>query len=119
MYTYTVNTDGDREIQYNMLTNSDGSQSKDYDSPVYTSRTYTSTSSSSKEVELKKNTARLTKAVGMYKSLGEGESDSSYSVSRTTYKVKAKKVAKSAASSANKQQWIMQNGSYNGVMGLQ
>ena len=126
-YTYTVNTDGSEKILYNQIpgkvynsaTNSyvDG-MVDDTDAPVYTQKVRTSTSTDTKEVELKKNTSRLTKAISMYKSLSEGESTSAYDVSRVTYKVKAKKVAKSAASSANKQQWILQNGHYNGDMGL-
>lgn len=127
VYTYKVNTDGSRGVQqYNQLINddgtpatySDGSPIPDTESPVYSTRVTTSSTSNSKEVELKKNTARLTKAVGIDKELAEGESKSSYTVSRVTYKVKAKKVSKSAATSADKQQWILQNGYYNGVMGL-
>lgn len=116
-YVYTMNADGTHgEQQYVKRTDEDGDIVNDY--PVYTTKVTTSTTTNSKEVELKKNTARLTKAIGMTNTLAEGESNTSYNVSRVAYKVKAKKVAKSAASAANKQQWILQNGSYNGEMGL-
>lgn len=124
--TYTVVDGVEKQVynqktekQYDYATNtSKDVQVDDYESPVYTTKTTTSTSTYSKDVELKKNTARLTKVVGMDKWLPEGASTSSYDVSRTTYKVKSKKVARSTSSAANKQQWIIQNGMNNGETGL-
>ena len=118
-YTYTVTADGTEKVVYNQI-QIPGVEGlvDDTDSPVYTQKVTTSTATNSNEVELKKNTDRLTKAIGIDKKLAEGESKSSYDVSRVTYKVKAKKVSKSAASSVNKQQWIIQNGAFNGEAGL-
>ena len=126
-YTYTVTADGTEKIVYNQIPGKvyDANTNRqvdglvdDEDSPVYTQKVTTSTATNSNEVELKKNTDRLTKAIGIEKNLAEGESKSSYDVRRVTYKVKAKKVSKSAASSVNKQQWIIQNGAFNGEAGL-
>ena len=124
--TYTI-VEGEEKIVYSQIPGKKYNETTgkteeamvdDYEAPVYTTKVYTSTSSSSKDVELKKNTARLAKAVAVYKSLDEGESKSSYGVSRVTFKVKGKKLAKKAASSADKQQWIIQNGFFNGDEGL-
>ena len=127
-YTYEVKADGSQgDVVYNnlvnpltgqVITDSEGNPRKDYDSPVYTTRTKTSKVTNKYEGELKANTNRLTKSISMYNSVTGREVDKSYSTSRTTYKLKNKKLAKNVAARANQQQWILQNGRLNGQFGL-
>lgn len=127
-HTYEVKADGSQgDIVYNnlvnpltgqVLTNEDGTPRKDYDSPVYTTKIKTTKATSKVEGELKANTNRLTKAISMYNSVTGREVNKAYSTSRTTYKLKNKKLAKNVAARANQQQWILQNGRLNGQFGL-
>jgi hypothetical protein len=65
----------------------------------------------------KKGTKRLKNKVSMTKSSYGRESSQVYSLSRTSYKFKAKSVPGKSAKAVDEQQWILQNGLLNGVAG--
>ena len=69
------------------------------------------------ENTVKNKSNSMTEVVGLHDSTYNRSQDSGYSVSHRTFKLKAKKFGKTAKL-VKKQQWIIQNGSLNGEIGL-
>jgi hypothetical protein len=67
---------------------------------------------------VKTGTKRLKECLGIYNSKSGRSSSTGYKLGRWTYKLKAKSFSKKAAKNAELQQWIIQNGGLNGVVGL-
>jgi len=76
--------------------------------------THKYTNKDAMENTVKKGTKSLTKKLTVKSGTNDRSKSPATSLSRIIYSVKSKK----GSSNANKQQWILQNGAYNGDMGL-
>ena len=86
---------------------------------VQTTYTHKFTNNGTNENTVKAGTKNLTKVLKMSKSTYDRSKSSGYGLNgRIIYTLKAKKYTSSNAKLVQKQQWMIQNGGLNGVIGL-